>query len=69
MITVDTRGLSCPQPVVLVNNEIKKGNLNLKIMTDSEASKENISRLLNKSELKYVVSSEDGNNVFIVGNE
>ncbi len=49
MNQIDTRGLSCPQPVVLVLNEIKSGKGEFEILLDSEASRENVKRLLNKN--------------------
>ncbi|HPR18386.1 MAG TPA: sulfurtransferase TusA family protein [Candidatus Cloacimonadota bacterium] len=53
MIQVDTRGLSCPQPIVLVNMEIKKGTKEFEILLDSQASIENVARLLNKHKLSF----------------
>jgi len=47
---VDARGLSCPQPVLLALNEIKKINKGeIIILVDTETSKENISRLAQQS--------------------
>jgi tRNA 2-thiouridine synthesizing protein A len=43
--TIDARGLSCPQPVILTLNEIKnikKGEI--VILVDTDTSKENVSR-------------------------
>lgn len=48
MIKIDTRGLSCPQPVVKVNSELKKGTIEFEVLLDSEASRENVARLLKK---------------------
>lgn len=43
--TVDARGLSCPQPVLMTLDEIKSGNQSaLLIIVDNEASRENVSR-------------------------
>lgn len=43
--TVDARGLSCPQPVLMTMDEIKKaGNGDILILVDTETSKENVSR-------------------------
>ena len=43
--TVDARGLSCPQPVLMTLDEIKKGEEDeILVMVDSDASKENVSR-------------------------
>ncbi|MBN1327537.1 MAG: sulfurtransferase TusA family protein [Candidatus Cloacimonetes bacterium] len=56
MKQIDTRGLSCPQPVVLVNNEIQTGNVAFEVLLDSQASLENVARLLNKNKLKFEIS-------------
>ena len=42
---VDARGFSCPQPVLLTLNEIKKMNKGeIIILVDTDTSKENVSR-------------------------
>ncbi|CAN2040071.1 Preprotein translocase subunit TatB [Candidatus Magnetomoraceae bacterium gMMP-15] len=44
-ITVDARGLSCPQPVILTLNEIKTGNDDeMIVLVDTDTSKENVIR-------------------------
>jgi len=43
--TVDARGLSCPQPVIMTLNEIKAGKENnLVVLVDTDTSKENVMR-------------------------
>ena len=43
--TIDARGLSCPQPVLMTMDEIKKKTeREIIVVVDSEASKENVSR-------------------------
>lgn len=43
--TIDARGLSCPQPVLLTLDEIKKGSENeIVVLVDTDTSKENVSR-------------------------
>jgi len=43
---VDARGLSCPQPVLLALNEIKKTEKGeIEVLVDTDTSKENVSRL------------------------
>jgi TusA-related sulfurtransferase len=43
--TVDARGLSCPQPVILTMNEIKKVKKGeIIVLVDTDTSKENVSR-------------------------
>ncbi len=42
---VDAKGLSCPQPVLLTMNEIKKLKKGeIVILVDTDTSKENVSR-------------------------
>jgi len=43
--TVDARGLSCPQPVIMTLDEIKKGkDTAIVILVDTDTSKENVTR-------------------------
>lgn len=43
--TVDARGLSCPQPVILTMNKIKAlGKGSIEVFVDTDTSKENVSR-------------------------
>jgi len=43
--TVDARGLSCPQPVLMTLDGIKKADENeILILVDTDTSKENVSR-------------------------
>jgi len=43
---IDARGLSCPQPVVLVKKAIDKiGKGEIEVLVDTVTSKENVSRL------------------------
>ena len=42
---VDARGLSCPQPVLMTLDEIKKASQGeIEIRVDTDTSKENVSR-------------------------
>jgi tRNA 2-thiouridine synthesizing protein A len=42
---VDARGLSCPQPVIMALNEIKRaGSGEIVVLVDAEVSSENVSR-------------------------
>ncbi len=49
---IDARGLSCPQPVVLVDRAITDGNTDLEILVDNEVARENITRLATRRGLK-----------------
>lgn len=54
--TVDARGLSCPQPVVLVDRAIADGHTDLEILVDNEVARENVSRLLKRRGLEAIIS-------------
>ena len=57
---VDTRGLSCPMPVIMVQKEIKKSSpATLEVLAAAKVAVENITRLAQSSGYKVSVS-EDG---------
>ena len=59
--TVDARGLSCPQPVLMTVEEIKKTNDSaLVVLVDTEASKENVSRAVESQGWHVLDIKEDG---------
>jgi len=66
MKQVDTRGLSCPQPVILVNREIKGHNESFEVLLDSEASLENVARILERYNLKFNRKDENGYSIYTV---
>ena len=44
-VTVDARGLSCPQPVIMTLDEIKTGSdKEITVFVDTDTSKENVTR-------------------------
>lgn len=44
-MTVDARGLSCPQPVIMALDAMRKEeNKELVVLVDTDTSKENVSR-------------------------
>ncbi len=59
---VDARGLSCPQPVLLTLNEIKKINKGeIVILVDTDTSKENVSRAATTQGWQVEVNRIEGN--------
>lgn len=47
-VTIDARGLNCPQPVLLTRKSIENSSANaLMVIVDNEISKENVCRFLN----------------------
>ena len=65
--TIDARGLSCPQPVVLAQKAIKDGLTSFDIIVSTEVSKENVLRMLKNNKMKAEVTSDggDGDDIII----
>ncbi|MCD4720490.1 MAG: sulfurtransferase TusA family protein [Desulfobacula sp.] len=54
-ITIDARGFSCPQPVLMFMEAVKSGNeKEIIVLVDTDASKENVSRAAKSK--KYTVN-------------
>ena len=46
--TVDARGLSCPQPVILTRNAIEAGDFSIEVLVETVTSRENVRRAAEK---------------------
>lgn len=46
MTTIDARGYSCPEPVLMTKNSLQQDTEQVLVLTDTEVSKENVSRFL-----------------------
>lgn len=58
--TVDARGLSCPQPVLMTMDEIKKNTADeILVLVDTDASKENVSRAAQSQGWKVTSITEE----------
>ena len=60
--TIDARGLSCPQPVLMTLEEIKKAaSSELLVLVDAEASKENVSRAAENNgwKVKEIIEADE----------
>ncbi len=44
IVTLDCRGLACPQPVIQTKEALEQGAERIKVLVDNEASKDNITR-------------------------
>jgi TusA-related sulfurtransferase len=60
---IDARGLSCPQPVVLVDRAVQEGNTDLEILVDNEVSRENVLRMATRRGLKTDVRREGSDTI------
>ncbi len=54
-ITVDARGLSCPQPVILANQAISKGQFPVEVIVDTVTSRENVRRMAERQGTKVEI--------------
>jgi tRNA 2-thiouridine synthesizing protein A len=62
---IDARGLSCPQPVLLVRNKMSEaGSGTIEVLADSAAARDNISRLAVQQ--GWGVSVEERENEFLL---
>lgn len=64
MKVIDVRGLSCPEPLVAVRNEMVKEENSYQIFADSIPAKENISRYARNR--GYVVSVTKEKNEYML---
>ena len=59
--TVDARGLSCPQPVIMTLDEIKTGSdKEIIVLVDTDTSKENVIRAAESQGCKVKEVFPDG---------
>lgn len=63
---VDARGLSCPQPVVLVLQALSESKEPFDVVMDSGASCDNIRRTLDSKNITYSVREDDGDIIYSV---
>lgn len=62
---IDARGLSCPMPVIQVQNEVKKNApASLEVMVDNKVAVENITRYANGQ--GYQVTVEEQQDEFLL---
>lgn len=61
MEKIDTRGMSCPQPVLMTKNAIEKHPKGIDILVDNNTAKNNITRFLKNIgyNLEYRQEKED----------
>ena len=60
MTKVDARGLSCPEPVILISQAMKSGDIEYEIMVDNRVSRENVTRYAEHQGYKVSVTEADG---------
>lgn len=60
MKIIDARGLSCPEPVILLRQEMASGEHAYQILVDNHASKENTTRYAEHQGYHVQVEEQDG---------
>ena len=60
MKTVDARGLSCPEPVIMTRQAMQSNESSYEILVDNAASRENVTRFAEYRGYKVNVTERDG---------
>ncbi len=60
MKTVDARGLSCPEPVVMTRKALLSKEDAYQVIVDSETCKENVTRFARSQGYNVKVTEKDG---------
>ena len=60
MTKLDARGLSCPEPVIMISQAMKNGDSAYEILVDNRVSRENVTRYAEHQGYKVSVSENDG---------
>ena len=59
--TIDTRGLSCPQPVILTKNALNQENEGVfKVLTDSPVARDNVGKYAESQGFTVDIVEQDG---------
>lgn len=57
--TVDARGLSCPQPVILAQQAIAGGKFPIEVLVDTVTSRENVRRMAERQGCKVEITPQE----------
>ena len=60
MKTIDARGLSCPEPVILTSQAMKSGESAYEIKVDNRVSRENVTRYAEHQGYTVSVTEDNG---------
>lgn len=60
MKTIDARGLSCPEPVILTRNAMSGGESAYQVMVDNVTACENVKRYAESRGYQAAVAEKDG---------
>lgn len=57
---IDARGLSCPQPVIMVSEAVKSGESEYTVLVDATTPKENVTRFAESKGFAVTCEEKDG---------
>ena len=60
MTKLDARGLSCPEPVIMISQAMKSGDTAYEILVDNRVSRENVTRYAEHQGYKVSVTEQAG---------
>ena len=64
---LDARGLSCPEPVIMISEAMKSGDAAYEILVDNRVSRENVTRYAEHQGYKVSVTEQDGEFTLMIG--
>lgn len=67
MLKVDARGMSCPQPVLMVKQAVNGKKSDIEVIVDNNTAKQNVSRFLKSSGYSKLDYSDAGEDIIIRG--
>lgn len=66
MVKLDARGLSCPEPVVMMSKAMASSDDSYEMIVDNKASKENVTRYANHQGYKVSVQEKAGDYILTI---
>ena len=67
MTKLDARGLSCPEPVIMISQAMKSGEAAYEILVDNRVSRENVTRYVEHQGYRVSVTENDGEYTLVIG--
>ena len=67
MTKLDARGLSCPEPVIMIRQAMKSGEAAYEILVDNRVSRENVTRYAEHQGYRVSVTENDGEYTLVIG--
>jgi len=67
--TVDARGLSCPQPVILARHAINQGVFPIQVVVDTGTSRDNVTRMAQSVGCRVSVEAKENEFILTITKE